>query len=183
MELYDNMLKYESLEDFIDACKCSFAQFRAFEKIVSGTKVDLLMDKVFNDAFIMMNTNKSSYKILMNKVLCGPLKFTSPWANSEIKHFLRVLKEGTARCKFFRSDGSINRVLVSLFIPGRCGQSCYDQYTRIKGRGIDAEYGVDLKKITNIMHHFNHILQKTFTPDQKEMLIQKIKKGWTTKNW
>ena len=35
------------------------------------------------------------YKVLMNKVLCGPLKFKRPWANSEIKHFNKILQKGT----------------------------------------------------------------------------------------
>lgn len=39
---------------------------------------------------------------------------------------------------------------------------------------MDAAYEIDLKTVTNIKHHFNRILQKVFTPDQKEILLQKI---------
>ena len=78
MELYDHSLKYKSLEDFTNGCKGSFSQFRAFGKIASAVKGNLSIYRVFNNAFTLMNFYKSPYKMQMNKVLCGPLKFTGP---------------------------------------------------------------------------------------------------------
>lgn len=173
MEMYYNDLRSESLEGFTDACKYSFAQFRTLEKILKAEKNDFSMEKIFSDAFDSMGDKRSSYKKMMNQVQFGSIKFTGQWSCSEIKRILKVLKEGTKRCKFFGKNGSINWVLVSLFIPGHCGQSCYDQYCRMKQLKLGESYGVDLESLTCIHHRYNRILQKAFTTDQKDNLIKR----------
>lgn len=65
------MFLVANAKKIIGIFKCSFAQFRAFEKIVFSTKTDVEnSDKTFNNAFLLLNDNKLLYKVLMNKALC-----------------------------------------------------------------------------------------------------------------
>ena len=164
---YSNLCN-ENIKTFIDACQIGFAQLRARKE-----RLDDIYKVFLNTSSPIIDKKKKKKSYLRTLTLCGDVKHSGRWSESETRQLIFILEKGKCTKEMFNKFGNIDWCFIASHVNGRDAKSCEDKYRSMLAKNeIEEIQQSEMDPIPE--EKFNKMLHKAFTPAQETEILNEI---------